>query len=104
MGHAMTAIAQGGGIVDLLVPLALIFVVFYFFVLRPQSKQRKAREEMLGALKKGDKVVTNGGLFGTVSAIQDGVVTLLISDKVRVRVLLNQIAGYEQNFLKKVSD
>lgn len=85
---------------DFLLMMVLIFGVFYFIVIRPQSKARKEREQMLRELKKGDEIVTNGGVFGTVSGIKDGVVTLLISDRVRIRVLLTQIAGLAKQFTK----
>ncbi len=95
MGHSLTGIAQGGGLAEFLLPLVIIFGVFYFLVIRPQNKQRQRRDKMLSELKKGDKVVTNGGMLGTISGIRDGVVTLLISDKVRIRILQSHVGGLE---------
>src|SRR5262245_18182798 len=66
-------------------PLILCAVVFYFLVLGPERKQRKKRDEMLKKLGKGDKVMTTGGLYASVVAVQDDVVTLLIADGVRAR-------------------
>ncbi len=98
----LTGVAQsGGGWFDILLPLVLIFGVFYLLVIRPQSKQRRVREKMLSELKVGDKVVMNAGIFGEVTGLKDGVVTLLISDKVRIRVLLSQIGGLESEFVRR---
>jgi preprotein translocase subunit YajC len=72
----------GGG---MLVPMVLIMVVFYFVLIGPERKQRKKREEMLKTLVKGDKVMTSGGMFASVAAVADDVVTLQIADGVRAR-------------------
>src|SRR5437867_3879474 len=66
-------------------PLLLCAVVFYLLVLGPERKQKKKREEMLAKLAKGDKVMTTGGLYASVVAVQDDVVTLQIADGVRAR-------------------
>ena len=71
--------------------LVLMFVLFYFMLIRPQQKQQKEREAMLASLKKGDRVVTSGGLIGTITAMGDDVLTLEISDRVRVRVLRSAV-------------
>ena len=70
---------------SLLFPMLAIFAIFYFVMIGPDRKQRKKREAMLAALKKGDKLVTSSGMFGQVAAIQDDVVTLQVADGVRVR-------------------
>ncbi|MFC1585792.1 preprotein translocase subunit YajC [Fibrobacterota bacterium] len=65
--------------------LILIFVVFYFFIIRPQMKEKKSFEKMLGALKKGDKVITNSGIYGEVTAIKDETrITLKVAENVRI--------------------
>jgi preprotein translocase subunit YajC len=87
---------QGGGDLNTLMgfaPMILIFVVFYFLLIRPQQKKAKDHRTMLENLKKGDAIITNGGLFGKVTALSDQVVTLEIADKVRVRVSRAHIAG-----------
>ncbi len=66
-------------------PLILIFAIFWFVMIAPERKNRKKREAMLGAMKKGDKVMTSGGMFATIAAVQDDVLTLQIADGVRVR-------------------
>ena len=73
------------------VPLALCFLVFWFLILRPESKNRKKRQEMLAKLGKGDRVMTTGGLYGTVVQVQEGVVTLQVDEGVRLRFQLPAI-------------
>ena len=66
-------------------PLILLVVVFYFLLIRPQQKQQKVRKEMLGSLKKGDRVVTIGGIHGVIKEIDDTVLTLRIADNVNIK-------------------
>jgi preprotein translocase subunit YajC len=66
-------------------PLVLIFAIFWFVMIAPERKNRKKREAMLKAMKKGDKVMTTGGMFATVAAVQEDVITLQIADGVRPR-------------------
>jgi preprotein translocase subunit YajC len=70
---------------SLMFPMLLVFAIFYFVMIGPERKARRKREAMLAAVKKGDKVLTTGGMFATVAALQDDVVTLQIDDGVRVR-------------------
>jgi preprotein translocase subunit YajC len=74
-------------------PLALIFVVFYFLLIRPQQQKAKEHRVMLGNLKRNDEVITAGGLYGKVVALSDKIVTLEIAPNVRVRVDRPQIAS-----------
>lgn len=67
------------------VPLILIIGVFYFVMIGPERKQRKKREAMLAAIKKGDRVVTTGGMFASVAAVNEDVLTLQVADDVRMR-------------------
>lgn len=78
---------------SMLFPLILCFGVFWLLILRPESKNRKKRLEMLNALKKGDKVQTSGGLFGTVVQVQEQVVTLQVDEGVRMRFALSAISA-----------
>ena len=81
--------AGGGGLggIEALLPLVLIFVVFYFLLIRPQQKKMKLHKEMLGAIRRGDKVVTGGGIMGAVTKVgNDGELTVEIAEGVRVRV------------------
>ena len=76
----------GGGL-EALLPLVLIFVVFYFLLIRPQQKKMKQHKEMLTSIRRGDRVVTGGGILGTVTKVNDeNELTLEIADDVRVRV------------------
>ncbi|MGN7357970.1 preprotein translocase subunit YajC [Paenibacillus sp. SAF-054] len=69
-----------GGLLTMILPLVLMFAIFYFLLIRPQQKKQKTRNSMLGALKKGDKVVTIGGLHGTIMEITDDIVVLRVND------------------------
>ena len=70
--------------VGLLLPFVVMFLVFYFLLIRPQQKRNKLRNQMLSALKKGDKIVTIGGLHGTIDSITDDIIVLKVSDGVRL--------------------
>ena len=80
-----TAPAQGGGL-SMWIMLALIFVVMWFFMIRPQRKQQKEMENFRNALKNGDKVVTIGGIYGTISEVKDNYVILEVDKDVKIRV------------------
>ena len=99
MPSNMTLIAFAeAGFSDALVqlaPLMIIFAIFYFLLIAPARKRQKALQAMIEGLKKGDKVVTNGGLYGEVAAVRDREVHLKIADNVRVRVARSSIAGLE---------
>ena len=84
--------AQGGGFATF-VPFILIFVIFYFLLIRPQQKKAKQHQAMLSALKKGDRVVSSGGLHGVITGIADDVITMEIAPKVRVKVSRGSVAG-----------
>jgi preprotein translocase subunit YajC len=77
--------AQPNALVSFL-PLILIFVVFYFLLIRPQTKRAKEHKQMVEALGKGDEVVTNGGLLGRITEVGDNFVTLEIANGVQVKV------------------
>lgn len=92
--YAQAAGAPAGFDIMSLLPLVLIFVVFYFLLIRPQQKKMKQHREMLSALRRGDKVVTNGGIVGTISKVlsQDEL-QVEIADGVRVKVMRGMIAS-----------
>ncbi len=85
--------AGGAGGIASFIPLILIFAVFYFMLIRPQQKQAKQKQVFLNELKNGDKVVTSGGIHGTITGITDSVVTLEIADKVRIKVSRSSIGS-----------
>lgn len=85
--------AFGAGGLTSFIPLVLIFVVFYFLLIRPQQKQAKQHQAFLNDLKKGHKVVTKGGLHGVITAVADTVITLEIAKDVVVKVSRDAIGG-----------
>lgn len=88
--------AQAGSqqvIFTTVVPLALLFGIFYFLIIRPQTQKASEQTKMLAALKKNDEVVTTGGLLGRITEIGDKVVTLEVAPNIRVRVERAQVAG-----------
>ena len=87
LAYAGFAPPDGGGATGVMTQLLFfgaIFAIFYFLLIRPQQKQKRERERMLRAVKKGDRVVTSGGLHGTVVALNEQTITLKIADQVRV--------------------
>jgi len=91
--YAQGAGGAGGGIVEALVPLILIFAVFYFLLIRPQQKKMKQHREMVQNIQRGDTIVTAGGIIGRVAKITDNDEALVeIADNVRVRVLRSTIS------------
>ncbi len=78
-----------------LLPIALVFGIFYFLLIAPMRKRQKAVQQMVENLKRGDKVVTNGGIYGEVAAVEGNVVHLKVADSVKLRVAKSAIAGLE---------
>ena len=95
-GPGGAAGGQGGGLASL-VPLILMFVIFYFLLIRPQQKKAKEHQEMLKGLKKGDRIMTNGGLYGQVITLDEESISLEIADKVRVKIGKGYVAGMLKN-------
>jgi len=88
--------AQPGGNPIFMIGFMAIFIIFFYFVvIRPQNKQRKEMQKMLEALKKGDKVVTIGGIIGKVASVKDNVVTIRVNDS-------NTEISFEKNAISKV--
>jgi preprotein translocase subunit YajC len=87
ISDAMAAAPQGqGDALTSLLPLVFIFIVFYFLLIRPQSKKAKEHKQMVEALAKGDEIVTNGGLLGRITKVGDNFVELEVADGVIVKV------------------
>jgi len=78
-----------------LIPFALVLAIFYFVILLPMKKKQKKVQEFLDALKAGDKIVTTGGLFGSIAKISDQVVQLQVAPNVRVDISKAAIVGYQ---------
>jgi preprotein translocase subunit YajC len=95
--YAQAAGAAPGGLESQIMsfaPLVLIFVVFYFLLIRPQQKRMKQHKEMLGSIRRGDRIVTNGGIIGTVNkVVNNDELILEIAEGVRVRAMRSMVAS-----------
>lgn len=83
----------GGGAGSFPMMMILMIAVFYFLLIRPQQKKQKEQESWLKSLKKGDEVVTSGGVIGRISGLTDNTVTLEVQEKVRLKVLRSSVSG-----------
>ncbi len=96
----------GGGIIGLFLPMIVVFAIFYLLVIRPQQKKQRLaqseREQMLGALRPGDKVITTGGIYGSIVSVRETSVHLKISQGVSIEVLRTAIAGLQSDDIKEV--
>ena len=93
---------QGGGAGWMqFLPIILIFVVFYFLLIRPQQKRAKEQRTLLENIKTGEYVLTSGGIYGKITGIKENIITLEISDKVRVKVNRGNIAGVVKSDVMK---
>jgi len=84
---AMAPGGEGGGsLVSTLIMFGAIFLIFYFMIIRPQQKRAKERDKLLSNLEKGDKVVTNGGIHGVISGLEEKTALLMISENVKIKI------------------
>jgi preprotein translocase subunit YajC len=97
MLQVFAAEGSGGNLGDLLIPLVIVFLIFYFLVIRPAGRERRSREDQVRNLKKHDRVVTNAGIHGTIVAIEDETVTLRVDDKNNVRIRFSRTAIWQVN-------
>src|SRR4030042_6927389 len=92
IAYAMGPSPQGGsgqgvgGIFGSLVPLVLIFVIFYFLLIRPQQKKAKEHKSMIENLKKGDKIITSGGVYGIIESVGTNTITVKIAETTKVKI------------------
>ena len=93
MGSQGAGGGQGSSIYTFL-PLILLFAVFYFLLIKPQQKKAKQHKTFMESLKKGDSVITSGGLYGKITGITDEAITLEIAEKVRVKVSRSAVVDY----------
>lgn len=93
ISNAYAQSAAGPSPIGMLFPIILMFGVMYFLMIRPQQKRMKDHRAMVGALSKGDEVVTNGGLGGTITKVGDSFVSIRVSDDVEVNVQKQSIAS-----------
>ena len=84
--------ASGGGLGGMLIPLGLMFAIMYFLVIMPQQRQRKKMQAMLAELKAGDKIITSGGIYGTINGIDGDSVILKISSEPQVKIRIARAA------------
>jgi preprotein translocase subunit YajC len=85
---------EAGTMWSFVVPMVFMVAIFYFLLIRPQQKKSKEHKALLDNLKKGDRVITNGGLIGTIVNIEDQIVNVEIADKVRIEIGRPYIAGF----------
>jgi len=100
LAYAMGPAPQGGGqaggaggLLASLVPLVLIFVVFYFLLIRPQQKRAKEHKQMLESLKKGDKVVTSGGIYGVIESVGTNTITIKVAENTKIKIGKSYVAA-----------
>ncbi len=82
------------GIMNMLLPLMVIFFIFWLLLIRPQQKKMKKHQEFISSLKKGDEVITSSGIFGKIAGVADNAITLEIADGVKIKVEKAHISGY----------
>ena len=83
----------GGNFISTILMFGAIFAIFYFMIVRPQQKRAKEREQMLSNVQKGDKIVTSGGIHGTVAGLEEKTVLVQISDNVKIKIEKSAIAS-----------
>jgi len=98
---AQTVLAEGqtggGDGFASLIPLILIMVIFWVLLIRPQQKRMKAHAEVIKSIKKGDKVITGGGILGRVSHVKDGIATVEVAEGVSIKVKQDSIGGLQES-------
>lgn len=95
MGPAPQSGGQGGagGLFASLIPLILIFVIFYFLLIRPQQKRAKEHKTMIENLKKGDKIITSGGIYGVIEAVGSNTITIKVAENTRIKIGKGYVAA-----------
>ena len=97
-GDAAGTTQQADGLTQAIMsfmPLIMIFVIFYFLLIRPQQKKQQQHQQMLQNLKRGDQIITTGGLYGTIESIDEKTIQLKIANQVKVKLLRSAIAGVQ---------
>lgn len=96
LAWAQAAPAAGPTFLEQMMPFVFVFIIFYFLLIRPQAKKQKTQLAFMDSLKRGDSVLTSGGILGTIEGITEQFVTLEVANGVRIRILKNQIASPAQ--------
>ena len=94
---AGSAPSSTGSFLSLITTVIMMIAIFYFFLIRPQSKRQKETEKMLAALKKGDKVVTIGGIHGTITSVKENTIVLKVDDNTKIEFNRTAIASVEKS-------
>jgi preprotein translocase subunit YajC len=89
----------GGAFVSMILPIGIMVVVMWFFMIRPERRKQTDHQDFLSSLKRGDEVVLNSGIIGKVHAVDERTITLEVADKVRLRVLKVTVSGPSSRFL-----
>jgi len=87
--------AQGSGLFNL-IPILAVFAILYFIMIVPARKKQKQHAAMVDGLKPGDRIVTNGGIYGTVVGVTDSLVQLRIADQVKIEIAKHAVAGMQE--------
>src|SRR5262249_20055337 len=87
----------GQSVFSLLVPMALILIIFYFLLIRPANKKQKVLQQMIEGLKSGDKVITSGGIHGVVAGITDEIIQLRVAPNVKIEISRSAVAGLQSD-------
>lgn len=95
--------APTGGIAGMLLPMLLVFAVFYFLVLRPQQKQQRQLQNMIASLSQGDEIITRSGIHGRVASIDNGIIQVEIAKNVQVKMNRDQVASIPSKTNKPVA-
>ena len=94
MNQAEAPARGQGSLLTALLPFILVFVIFYLLIIMPQRKRQKKHQEMVGQLKPGDKIVTTGGIYGTVMGVQQDKIELKIASNVKIDITRNAVAAF----------
>ncbi len=92
MGQDGSQAGQAGGLVSFL-PIIILFAIFYFLLIRPQQKKAKEHRDMIAGLKKGNRVITSGGIYGTIQTIDESTIGLEIAEKIKIKISRSSVAG-----------
>ncbi len=82
----------GPSLLTSFIPILLIFVIFYFLLIRPQQRKQRQHQDMIAAVRKGDRIVTNGGIYGTIADVKEHVIVLRIAENVKIELVKSAIA------------
>ena len=97
----MAEFMQNNQLLTMVIYILVFIAIFYFLLIRHQQKHRKQRNEMMSSLNVGDKIYTAGGIFGTITAMKEDIVTIKIAEKVEIQILRNSIGGLQGEFKKQ---